>query len=156
MPRVHSDHSLCSAAIGCTAQAARSVSALTSLRPMKRTLPSSTSSAIPPTVSSIGTSGVAAVHVVEVDVVDAEPAQRRLAGLRAYSGLESTRRGWPSSRTMPNFVASTTSSRRSAIAVPTSCSFLPTPYMSAVSRNVTPRSIARWIVLIDSSSSAGP
>jgi hypothetical protein len=33
MPRVHSDHSLCSAAIGCTAQAARSVSGLTSLRP---------------------------------------------------------------------------------------------------------------------------
>ena len=58
MPRVHSDHSLCSAAIGCTAQAARSVSALTSLRPMKRTLPSSTSSAIPPTISSIGTSGL--------------------------------------------------------------------------------------------------
>jgi NitT/TauT family transport system permease protein len=32
--------------------------------------------------------------------------------------------------------------RRSWIALPTSSSFLPVPYMSAVSRKVTPRSIA--------------
>jgi hypothetical protein len=55
-------------------------------------------------------------------------------------------------RSLPNFVASVTSSRRSLIALPTSFSFSPTPYMSAVSRNVTPRSSARWIVAIDSSS----
>ena len=56
-PRVNSDHSLCSAAIGCTATAARSVSALTSDSPRWRTLPAVTSSAIAPTLSSIGTSG---------------------------------------------------------------------------------------------------
>ena len=47
---------------------------------------------------------------------------------------------------MPNFVASTTSSRRPAIARPTSSSLVNGPYMSAVSRRVTPRSSARWIV----------
>jgi hypothetical protein len=40
------------------------------------------------------------------------------------------------SRTMPNFVARTTRSRRPRIARPTSSSFVYGPYMSAVSRNV--------------------
>ncbi len=53
---------------------------------------------------------------------------------------------------MPNFVASTTSSRRPAIARPTSSSFAPPPYTLAVSSIVTPSSSARWIVAIDSSS----
>jgi hypothetical protein len=57
---------------------------------------------------------------------------------------------------LANFVASTTSSRRSAIAWPTSRSLSPEPYMSAVSRKLTPSSIARWIVVIDSASSVGP
>ena len=59
-------------------------------------------------------------------------------------------------RMFPNFVATTTWSRRSAIAFPTSRSFAPQPYMSAVSRKVTPSSSARWIVAIASPSSAAP
>ena len=55
--RVHSEYSLCTAAIGCTACARRIVSGLASDRPSVRTLPSLTSAAIAPTVSSIGTSG---------------------------------------------------------------------------------------------------
>jgi hypothetical protein len=78
------------------------------------------------------------VLVVEVDVVDAEAAE-------------------PSSpRTLANLVATTTSSRRPAIARPTSSSFVKGPYMSAVSRRVTPSSSARWIVAMDSASSWGP
>ena len=49
-------------------------------------------------------------------------------------------------RSLPNLVASTTSSRRPAMARPTSCSLVNGPYMSAVSRKVTPRSRARWMV----------
>ncbi len=56
-PRVHSEYSLCSAAIGWVAWPRRSVSALVSLRPRNRTLPSVTSSPIAPTVSSIGVAG---------------------------------------------------------------------------------------------------
>ena len=57
MPRSHSEYSLCTALIGCTWLARRMVSAPTSERPRKRTLPASTSSFIAPTVSSIGTAG---------------------------------------------------------------------------------------------------
>ena len=57
---------------------------------------------------------------------------------------------------MPNFVASTTSSRRPAIAWPTSCSFVNGPYMSAVSSSVIPRSSARWMVATASDSSVAP
>ena len=53
--RVHSEYSVCSAVIGCTAWARRMVSVEASLSPRKRTLPAVTSSAIAPTVSSIGT-----------------------------------------------------------------------------------------------------
>lgn len=42
--RVHSDHSSCTAVMGCTACAARRSWALTSLRPRYRTLPCFTSS----------------------------------------------------------------------------------------------------------------
>src|SRR5919204_5045730 len=45
---------------------------------------------------------------------------------------------------------------RPAMARPTSRSLVNGPYMSAVSRKVTPRSRARWMVAIDSWSSAGP
>src|SRR5438876_458189 len=41
-------------------------------------------------------------------------------------------------RTLPNLVASTTSSRRPSIARPTSRSFVNGPYMAAVSRKLTP------------------
>ncbi len=52
---MNSDHSLCSAAMGCTDTARRIVAADASDRPRWRTLPAATSSAIAPTVSSIGT-----------------------------------------------------------------------------------------------------
>ena len=54
---VHSDHSHCTALIGWTATARSSCSAVTLDRPMWRTSPSATSSAIAPTISSIGTHG---------------------------------------------------------------------------------------------------
>ena len=57
--------------------------------------------------------------------------------LRTYSGRPLMPTQLPSSpRSLPNFVASTTSSRRPAIARPTSSSFVNGPYMSAVSRKV--------------------
>ncbi len=57
MSRLHSDHSDCSAAIGCTATALRMVDALASDSPRWRTFPSATREAIAPTVSSMGTEG---------------------------------------------------------------------------------------------------
>ena len=76
MSRLNSEYSVCSAAIGCTATARRIVSAEASDSPRWRTLPAATSSAMAPTVSSMGTSGIGAVQVVEVDVVEAEPGER--------------------------------------------------------------------------------
>ena len=55
MSRVNREYSVWSAVIGCTAWARRIVSATASESPRCRTLPASTSSAIAPTVSSIGT-----------------------------------------------------------------------------------------------------
>ncbi len=52
--RLHSEYSLCTAAIGWTPCARRRVSGLTSERPRWRTFPSFTSPAMAPTVSSIG------------------------------------------------------------------------------------------------------
>ena len=57
MPRLIREYSIWSAAIGWTAWARRMVSAPTSDRPMQRTYPARTMSAIAPTVSSIGTRG---------------------------------------------------------------------------------------------------
>ena len=51
------EYSVWSATIGCTACARRRVDALASDRPRYRTLPASTSSAMAPTVSSIGVPG---------------------------------------------------------------------------------------------------
>jgi hypothetical protein len=93
------------------------------------------------------------VLVVEVDVVGAEALQ----AIRTYSGVPLMPTRLPSGRrSLPNLVASWTSSRRPAMALPTSCSFVNGPYMSAVSRNVTPRSRARWIVAIPADSSGAP
>ena len=69
--------------------------------------------------------GIGPVQVVQVDVVEAEPGERAVdrgpdvlgaAVDLAYAGLD--RAG----RRMPNFVATTASSRRDAIAFPTTCS----------------------------------
>ena len=57
MLREMSEYSICRSTIGCVAAARRIVSAPTSERPMWRTHPASTHSAMAPTVSSIGTAG---------------------------------------------------------------------------------------------------
>ncbi len=57
MSRENSDHSVCTAVMGWTAEARRMVSADASDSPRWRTLPAATSAAMAPTVSSIGTSG---------------------------------------------------------------------------------------------------
>ena len=57
--RVHSDSSICTAAMGWTAWAVSSWARDTSLRPIARTLPAATSSASVPTDSSSGTFGSA-------------------------------------------------------------------------------------------------
>jgi hypothetical protein len=79
---------------------------------------------------------------------------------RVYSGEESIRDvaevADADAATMPNLVARNTSSRRPLIAPPTSVSLAPAPYMSAVSRWVTPRSRARRIVRTASSWSRTP
>ncbi len=64
--------------------------------------------------------------------------------------------GSSGSRTMPNLVAMTASSRCPPMAFPTSTSLVYGPYMSEVSKKVTPSSSARWMVAIDSVSSVGP
>ena len=76
---------------------------------------------------------------------------------RTYSGRPEIPRKAPSGeRRLPNLVATITWSRRSRIARPRSSSFLNGPYMSAVSKKVTPSTMARWIVATDSTSSVGP
>jgi hypothetical protein len=57
---------------------------------------------------------------------------------------------------MPNFVAMMNSSRRPAMALPTSSSLVWGPYISAVSRKLQPSSCARWMVAIASPSSVVP
>ena len=76
-PRVNSDHSLWSAVIGWTASAARSVSALTSDSPRWRTLPGLHELAHRAHALLDRHARVAAVHVVEVDVVHAEARAAR-------------------------------------------------------------------------------
>ena len=66
--------------MGWTAWARRMVPTHASESPTWRILPSSTSSASAPTVSSIGVFGVDPVLVVEVDVVGAETPERALNG----------------------------------------------------------------------------
>ena len=74
---------------------------------------------------------------------------RRRRPTRTYSGRPLMPTRVPSGRrSLPNLVASWTSSRRPAMALPTSCSLVNGPYMSAVSRKLTPRSRARWMVAI--------
>jgi hypothetical protein len=122
-------------------------------------LPACTSSAIAPTVSSIGTSRVDAVLVVEVDDVDAEPLQRRVAAGAHVLGRPLMPRKPPAVAASAHVaelggehdLVAPARDRR-----PTSCSLVNGPYMSAVSRKVTPRSSARWIVAIDSARRRAP
>jgi len=84
-----------------------------------------------------------AVLVVEVDVVDAEPLERGVAGIADVLGTAIDANAAVLFDDVSDLVASTRSSRRSAIAPPTSRSLVAGPYMSAVSSRVTPRSRAR-------------
>src|SRR5258708_34714372 len=78
--RVHSEYSVCSAAMGCTLLARRMVGAEGSDNPRWRTLPARTSSAMAPTVFFDGDLGIDAMLVVEVDRIDAEALQAGVAG----------------------------------------------------------------------------
>ena len=116
-PRVHSEYSFCSAVTGCTAWARRTVCAPGSDRPKCLTLPSAIRSLTVPATSSIGTFGIDAVLVEEVDDLDAAAASatpRRPRGC-ARAGC----RGRPACRSSgsmskPNLVAITTWSRTGA------------------------------------------
>src|SRR5262245_2553885 len=75
-----------------------------------------------------GRTGINSVLIVEIDHVDLQPAQGCLAGRTHIIGLPLTPTNAPSAvRTLPNLVASTTWSRRSLMAFPTSSSFRPNP-----------------------------
>jgi len=91
-------------------------------------------------------------------VIDAEPLEESLASsphaVRAPVGrvvAHSVRIDHD-----PNLVAISNWSRRPAMARPTSYSLVYAPQTSAVSRNVIPRSSARWIVATSDSSSPAP
>ena len=81
-----------------------------------------------------------------------DPSQAR----RAFCGLPSTPTGVSPSQRMANLVAMIRPSRRPLMAAPTSSSFRNGPYISAVSKKVTPSSIASWMVRVDIASSATP
>ena len=93
-----------------------------------------------PTVSSIGTFGIHAVLIVEVDRVDAEPLEARLAGAsgrRRRSRPRGSRRR-PGSAPGRTWWRRRRRARRPARARPRSSSLCPHPYMSEESRKVTP------------------
>lgn len=89
------------------------------------------------------------------------PSRFRLASHAdlTYSGRPQTPRNVPvsGSRRWPNLVATIARSRQEPVSArPTSFSFPPTAYMSAVSIRDMPISRARWIVRIDSASFVAP
>ena len=91
--RVHSEYSVWTAVIGCTACALRIVSRARLREADVRDLAlPRTSSAIAPTVSSIGVLRVDAVLVVEVDVIDARRPSEASHASRTYRGLPSIER----------------------------------------------------------------
>ena len=128
---------VCSAVIGWMAWARRIVSGAASDSPRWRTLPARRVAHGSHRLLDRRL-GVHAVLVVQVDVVGPEPPQRRVARASARTrAARSRRRGSRlRRRSLPNFVATTTRSRRPARARPTSSSLVNGPYMSAVSSNV--------------------
>lgn len=100
---------------------------------------------------------IEAVHIVEIDLLDAEAAQGALAALARIAGavVEGTP-VLPCWRTMPNLVATFTCPRRVARKRPISASLWWGPYMSAVSSRSMPRSTASASTRKDISSSRGP
>ncbi len=85
------------------------------------------------------------------------PRRFRLASqaLITYSGRPSAILP-PRPPRLPNLVATNTSERRPAMAWPTTASLCPKPYMSEVSKSVTPRSIASRMRSIPARSSLAP
>src|SRR4051812_36005068 len=84
--RVHSEYSICTAAIGCTACARRIVAAPASQMPRWRTLPWRTRSLIAPTVSSIDTSAFDPVDVIEIDDIGLEAREALVAAFLQIFG----------------------------------------------------------------------
>src|SRR5439155_4626745 len=86
------------------------------------------------------------------------PMRLRLASHASatYSGRPLTEARPSGVRTWPNFVVTTTRSRRPRMARPRSSSLWPKPYMSEESRKLTPRSRARWTTSMDCASSPLP
>jgi hypothetical protein len=101
--------------------------------------------------------GIDAVLVVEVDLLDAEAPQRVLAALAHVLGVTTD----PEALAVLAADAAELGRQDDLVAAPgdrraTSFSFVKGPYMSAVSRKVTPRSRARLITSRASPSSADP
>ncbi len=85
--RVKSEYSVCSAVMGQVLWARRMVFAAASDRPRYLTLAAFPRGAtIAPTVSSMGTLGSTAVLIEQVDLVDAEALQARVAALNNVFG----------------------------------------------------------------------
>ena len=76
--------------------------------------------------------------IVEVDHVDSEALQARLAGFENYPGRPLTPFDSPGRCVCPNFVATMTLSRLPFSALPSTCSLWPQPYMSEESKWSTP------------------
>ena len=124
------------------------VSGRASESPDLLTFPASARSFIAPTVSSIGVSGSTRCWSSRSTVVGAEARERRVAGLSHVSRAYRSRHGSsPSSpRTLPDFVASTTSCCGRLSLCQFVSQLVNRPYMSTMSREgLCPRSMARWI-----------
>ena len=127
---IQSEYSLWSAVTGCTACARRIVCAPASDNPKCFTLPSAIRSFTAPATSSIGTSGIDAVLVEEIDRIGPETLQRCLSHVLDVSRTAAQagpRRPPFGSGMKPNLVAMTTWSRTGASASPTSSSFVNGP-----------------------------
>ena len=145
------EYSVCSAAIGCTAWARRIVSGPASDRPMCRTFPRPPARPARrrcPRSACSGRRGAGSRgRCGRCRAASGSP--RRRSG--CSPGCCRARRAAPACETKPNFVATTTSSRRPLRARPTSSSLRRAVDLGGVDV-VTPSSSARWMVRIDSAS----
>ena len=130
--------------------------AAASLSPRKRTLPGRHQLGHGAHRVLDGHVGIDAVLVVQVDVVHAQPLQRRVARLPHVRRVAADAQELALVRRASCRTWSPAPRRRAgrAMARPTSFSLVNGPYMSAVSRKSIPSSSARWMVRMDSASSA--
>ena len=153
--RVQSEYSVWSAVIGWTASARRIVSGAGLGEPEVAHLPGSDELGHRADGLLDRRVRVDAVLVVEVDRLDAEPRERGVArrvdvlGTAVDPDPAAVGVALVAELRREHHLVAPAGDRLARRASRSS----PTPYMSAVSRNVTPRSSARWIVAIDSSSS---